>query len=62
MSDDMTFCCNNHCRDTSCERNPVNIRYPYREHSSAFFTECEHWDMPEVVFEPSEEEQEAQDG
>ena len=50
MSDDITFCFNNHCRNTGCERNPKNIKVPYRDHSFAFFKECEYWDVPETYY------------
>ena len=56
MSDDITFCFNTKCRNKKCERNPKNIKAPYREHSFAFYKDCEYWDMPEVDYIQSEEE------
>lgn len=54
MSDDITFCFNNHCRNRECERNPANIKVPYRDHSFAFFHECEYWDVPETYYTAQE--------
>ena len=50
MSDDITFCFNNHCRNRKCERNPANIRVPYKPHSFAFFKDCEYWNLPNDDF------------
>ena len=57
MSGGITFCFNNKYRNSQCERNPRNILTPYREHSFAFFKECEYWDVPEVYYEPQKGEQ-----
>lgn len=54
MSDDITFCFNNKCRNADCERNPKNIKVPYRDHSFAFFKECEYWDVPETYYTAQE--------
>lgn len=54
MSDDITFCFNNKCKNTGCERNPKNIKAPYRDHSFAFFQECEYWDVPETYYTAQE--------
>ena len=54
MSDDITFCYNTKCRNKKCERNPKNILMPYREHSFAFFKDCEYWDVPEVWYSAQE--------
>ena len=62
MSDDITFCFNTKCKNKKCERNPKNILMPYRDHSFAFFKECEYWDVPEIFYtaqtqtEPPKEE------
>lgn len=61
MSDDITFCFNNHCRNRVCERNPVNIRVPYRPHSFGFFKECEYWDVPETYYAASEKQEDGED-
>lgn len=54
MSDDITFCYNTKCKNKKCERHPVNILIPYREHSFAFFKECEYWNVPETYYAPSD--------
>lgn len=61
MSDDTTFCFNTKCRNRECERNPKNILIPYREHSFAFFKDCEYWDVPEVYYaqQSTDEQREA---
>ena len=48
MSDDITFCFNTHCGNKTCERNPKNIRIPYRPHSYGFYKDCEYWDVPDT--------------
>ena len=37
ISDDISFCMNDKCRDRSCFRNPKNIRIPYIAHSFMYF-------------------------
>lgn len=59
MSDDITFCFNNHCRNRECEWNPVNIQVPYRPHSFGFFKDCEYWDVPETFYSASVESEES---
>lgn len=40
MSEDITFCANENCKYTKCERNPKHIKLPI-PHSFAMFTQCE---------------------
>lgn len=42
LSEDITFCANFNCSDTSCMRNPKNIRLLI-PHSFSLFTKCEKW-------------------
>ena len=42
-SEDITYCSNEHCTNTKCERHPMNINLKYVHHSYAMFTECEYW-------------------
>lgn len=43
MSDDITFCFNDKCKNKECFRHPSNITQLWRDHSFANFEECEHW-------------------
>ena len=62
MSDDITFCHNTHCRNTECERNPVNIKKPYQYHSYGFFKDCEYWDIPTTYFAVAGKQEKQEDG
>lgn len=42
-SEDITFCGNDKCPNTKCERNSDNIRDYRIPHSFANFTECNYW-------------------
>ena len=39
-SEDITYCANERCENTKCERHPMNINLHYLYHSYAIFTEC----------------------
>lgn len=43
FSDDITFCANKECCDTSCHRNPANIKHNDIPHSFTLFVQCEKW-------------------
>lgn len=42
LSEDISFCANNGCGDTECERNPKRIRSKY-PHTYALFEDCPKW-------------------
>lgn len=58
MSDDLTFCYHNKCKNKKCMRHSSNIKIHYRPHSFAFFTECRYWDRPMEYFSASKAEEE----
>lgn len=41
-SEDITFCANFNCSDTSCYRNEKNIKMPI-PHSFGLFPDCPKW-------------------
>lgn len=43
MSEDITYCSNEKCENTKCERHPININLHWLHHSYADFRECESW-------------------
>ena len=59
MSEDITFCYCLKCKNKKCDRHASNITQHYREHSFAFFKDCEHWDLPEKYYTAQEAEEEA---
>ena len=56
MSDDITFCYNSKCKNLKCKRNPKNIRTPYKDHSYAYFNECEFLDVPMTYYTQQKED------
>ena len=57
MNEDITFCYHFKCPNKKCERHADNIKQHYVPHSFGFFKDCEHWDLPEVYFTTSGEEE-----
>lgn len=53
INDDITFCYYSECPNKECFRHSSNIKVHYVPHSFGFFKDCEHWNLPEVYFEPS---------
>lgn len=47
MSEDITFCYNEKCKNRKCERHISHIKKHYIPHSFAFFKDCKYWDMKE---------------
>lgn len=43
MSEDITYCSNEKCENTKCERHTINIKLHWLHHSYADFRECESW-------------------
>lgn len=41
-SEDITFCANFNCSDTSCYRNEKNIKMPI-QHNFGLFPNCQKW-------------------
>ena len=62
-SEDITFCANRNCGDTSCYRNPKRIK-SQNPHSFALFPGCDKWNksgavwltMQDDIFKSEEEE------
>ena len=50
MSEDITYCYHDKCKNKKCERHQNNIRLHYIPHSFAFFTNCKYWDRPMEYF------------
>lgn len=44
MSDDITFCFNDKCKNKKCMRHPDNIIQKWHDHSFALFEDCKYWD------------------
>lgn len=42
-SEDITYCANEKCINTKCERHPINIKLHWLQHSYAMFSECEYF-------------------
>lgn len=42
-SEDITFCSKSDCKNTKCDRNPINIKQVQIDHSYAMFTDCEYF-------------------
>ena len=53
MGEDITFCFYSKCPNKKCKRHTGHIKRHYVPHSYAFFKDCEHWDIPDVVLEQS---------
>jgi hypothetical protein len=47
MSEDITFCYNEKCKNRKCERHISHIKKNYIPHSFAFFMDCKYWDVQE---------------
>ena len=54
MSDDITFCFNDKCKNKKCMRHPDNTIQKWHDHSFALFEDCKYWDkscMKKFIFE-----------